>query len=435
MWLLLKFYSLIHFLLLPLILPFELRKRAPKRRLVWIKEKFGFISPPNFKTSRKILWVHAVSLGEVRAVTKFLELATEKFNICLTTTTETGRTFAEKLMAENPNLKIYYNPFDLTFVIKRFLKRINPDALILVETEIWPNMIYVSSKYIPIFLINARLSDKSFKKYKVLSFFFKPIFNKLTAICVQSENYLHKFRAIGVNMNNLYLTGNLKFDITIPFIEFEELEPLRRPVIIAGSTHEGEERLILSSFLKIREASSLLLVPRHPERFERVYKLCREFNGGEDVLTLRYSEFITNQKIYKDLKDKQKKKLVIVVDKIGILASLYRVADVAIIGGSFIPHGGQNPLEAIYWKVPVIVGPHMENFPFVEEFVKERAILQTSPERLSEAINLILNDREFREGLVRRAYAMFMSLTGGSKKTLGIIESYFNQPEKHKNFL
>jgi 3-deoxy-D-manno-octulosonic-acid transferase len=423
MWLLLKFYSLIHLLLLPLIFPFEFRKRDPKRRLVWLKEKFGFISSPNFRDNKQIIWVHAVSLGEVRAITKFLELATQEFNICLTTTTETGRTFAEKLMRKNPNLKVYYSPFDLEFVIKRFLKRINPAALVLVETEIWPNMIYVSSNYIPVFLINARLSNKSFIKYKALSFFFKPILNKISAICTQNENYLHKFKLLGVIPYKLYLTDNLKFDITIPFIKFEGLEILKRPIIIAGSTHEGEEKIILTSFLQIKEASSLLLVPRHPERFERVYKLCQEFIGAEDVTVFKYSELLKN-KPQQMLKDWQEgKKMVVVIDKIGILASLYRIADVAIIGGSFIPHGGQNPLEAIYWKVPVIVGPYMDNFPFVAEFVKEGAILQTTPEGLTEAIHVVLKDKEYREGLVEKAYVMFMRLTGGSKKTLEIITS------------
>lgn len=433
MWLLLKFYSLIHLLLLPLIFPFEFRKRDPKRRLVWLKEKFGFISSPNFRDNKQIIWVHAVSLGEVRAITKFLELATQEFNICLTTTTETGRTFAEKLMRKNPNLKVYYSPFDLEFVIKRFLKRINPAALVLVETEIWPNMIYVSSNYMPVFLINARLSNKSFIKYKALSFFFKPILNKISAICVQDENYLHKFKSLGVIPYKLYLTGNLKFDITIPFIKFEELEILKRPIIIAGSTHEGEEKIILTSFLQIKEASSLLLVPRHPERFERVYKFCQDFIGAEDVIVFKYSELLKN-KPQQMLKDWQEgKKLVVVIDKIGILASLYRIADVAIIGGSFIPHGGQNPLEAIYWKVPVIVGSYMDNFPFVVEFVKDGAILQTTPEGLTEAIHVVLKDKEYREGLVEKAYVMFMRLTGGSKETLEIINSLLKSNQKTKN--
>jgi 3-deoxy-D-manno-octulosonic-acid transferase len=431
MWLLLKFYSLIHLLLLPLILPFEFRKRDPKRRLVWLKEKFGFISSPRFRDNKQILWVHAVSLGEVRAITKFLELAMQEFNICLTTTTETGRTFAEKLMKENPNFKVYYSPFDLKFVIKRFLKKINPAALVLVETEIWPNMIYVSSNYMPVFLINARLSDKSFIRYKALSFFFKQILNKISAICVQNENYLHKFKSLGVILDKLYLTGNLKFDIMIPFIKFEELEILKRPIIIAGSTHEGEEKIILTSFLQIKEASSLLLVPRHPERFERVYKLCQEFIGAKDVIVFKYSELLKN-KPQEMLKDWQEgKKMVVVIDKIGILGSLYRIADVAIIGGSFIPHGGQNPLEAIYWKVPVIVGPYMDNFPFVAEFVKEGAILQTTPDGLTEAIHVVLKDKEYREQLVEKAYAMFKRLTGGSKKTLEIITSSLKSNQKN----
>jgi 3-deoxy-D-manno-octulosonic-acid transferase len=417
---------------LPLIFPLELRKRDPKRRLVWLKEKFGFVSSPYFRNNQKIIWVHAVSLGEVRAITKFLELATQEFNICLTTTTETGRTFAEKLMKENPNFKVYYSPFDLEFVIKKFLKRINPTALVLVETEIWPNMIYVSSNYIPVFLINARLSDKSFIRYKALSFFFKPLLNKISAICVQNENYLHKFKSLGVIPEKLHLTGNLKFDITIPFIKFEELEILKRPIIIAGSTHEGEERIILTSFLQLKESSSLLIVPRHPERFERVYKLCQKLIGAEDVLVFKYSELLKNRP-QEMLKDWQEKKTVVVIDKIGILASLYRIADVAIIGGSFIPHGGQNPLEAIYWKVPVIAGPHMENFPFVAEFVKEGAILQTTPEGLTEAIHLVLTDKGYRERLVEKAYAMFMRLTGGSKKTLEIINSLLKSNLKTKS--
>jgi len=422
--LILKLYSLIHLILLPFILPFEILKRAPKRRSIWLKEKFGFVALPGFSNQQKTLWVHAVSLGEIKAITKFLELVADHFNICLTTTTETGRAYAENLVKEIPNLKVFYNPFDLGFSIKRFLKKINPSALVIVETELWPNMIYISSRSLPIFLINARLSNKSFKNYKALSFFFKPLLNRFSAICVQNEIYLHKFKELGVIPDKLYLTGNLKFDITIKFLEFEKLQWLRRPIIIAGSTHEGEEELILKEFVKLKYQASLLLVPRHPERFDKVYKLClSRLELRKNTLILKYSEIENsqNKELLKDLSPYQK--VVVVVDKIGILASLYRIADLAIIGGSFIPHGGQNPLEAIYWKVPVIVGPYMENFPFVEDFIKEETICQVKPGDLAHTIDLILSDKILRKKLVERAYNLFLSLTGGSVKTLEIIKS------------
>lgn len=417
-------YSLLHILLLPVIIPWELRKRPFHKWILWLKEKFGLASKISFSEKKDILWVHAVSLGEVKAVSQLLKKLSSNFNILLTVITETGRTYGENLSREIPNLKIHYLPFDLSLIWHTFWKKINPKALILVETEIWPNLITFASQRVPVFLINARLSDGSFPKYHKLAFFFKPLLNLLTAICVQDEKYLHRFNQLGVKSEKLYLTGNLKFDLSILPLEFSFLSFLERPIVIAGSTHEPEEEMMLKLFLRIEEIKSLLLVPRHPERFSEVWKLCLEMVGNKaGVFSYSDLEKLKNNKT--PILTSQPERAVILVDRVGILASLYGLADLAVIGGSFIPHGGQNPLEAIYWKVPVIVGPYMENFPFVEEFIREKAIIKVSQVDLEETIKLLLSDKTLRREIAERAYQRFQALSGSTERTLAVLKKFW----------
>ncbi|MCS7279728.1 MAG: 3-deoxy-D-manno-octulosonic acid transferase [Thermodesulfobacteriaceae bacterium] len=415
-------YTLLYFLALVFFLPKEYFKRPKELRKRWLKEKLGFLEKLDFNSNNKeYLWIHAVSVGEVMALKELIRALSPQYKILLSTITDTGRKVALEHF-KDLEVKVIYLPFDLPFCIKRVWKTFNPKALIISETEIWPNLIRVMSSLIPVILINGRLSEKSFKNYKKLKFFIKPILNLFSAIGVQEKLYQHRFQALGVSPEKIILTGNIKFDLEIGDISFSWEKYLKQPIIIAGSTHFPEEKIILKAFLRVfsnRKQGTLLLVPRHPERFEEVEKMIKNLlSDCSEVSFLKVSEiekdenFIERNRAYK---------LIILVDKVGILRYLYRICEIAIIGGSFIPHGGQNPLEAIYWKKTVIVGPHMENFPFIEEFLKKEAICQTSIEKLVETLEDLVQNENQRKELAKRAHQIFKEKGGAIEKTLKII--------------
>jgi len=413
-------YSFLYFLILFFLFPKEFFKRKKNKRLVWLKEKLGFIYEPLFKEKRPIIWVHAVSVGETLAIAPLIKELSKRYNIVLTTITDTGREIAEKRFAGLP-VKIYYLPFDLKGPILRFLKRAKPQALLIAETEIWPNLIKVSSEHIPVSLINGRLSEKSFKNYRLFKFFFDSLLNRLSFLALQEEIYAERFKALGVKEEKIKVVGNLKFDLEIPYREFKELENLPSPIIIAGSTHSPEEELILKTFLKVLSKGSLILVPRHPQRFKEVENLIL------NLLTSLKEE--VEFYLYSALKEKNpffsKERVVLLFDEMGLLGSLYRIGDIAIIGGSFIPHGGQNPLEAIYWKKAVVTGPYMNNFPFVQEFLKEGAILQTNERGLEKTLRELVENEELRKKIGEKAYQLLEKKKGATAKTLTLINSLF----------
>jgi 3-deoxy-D-manno-octulosonic-acid transferase len=222
---------------------------------------------------------------------------------------------------------------------------------------------------------------------------------------------------LGAPEDKIVVTGNTKFDIEIPYISFlwENLVP--RPIIVAGSTHFPEEKLITETFLKIPIPSSLLIVPRHPERYKEVERTINSMIDEKNEIG-----FYKLSELPLDIKDFSK--VIILVDQMGILGSLYRIADIAIIGGSFIPHGGQNPLEAIYWEKPVIFGPSMENFPFIKEFLERGACLQVKEEKLKDLLEDLLKHPNKRAQLGKRAYQIFKQKTGATEKILNLLKTY-----------
>jgi len=413
-------YSFLYFLILFFLFPKEFLKRKKDRRLIWLKEKLGFINEPDFKDKRPIIWVHAVSVGETLAIAPLIKELSKKYNLVLTTITDTGREIAEKRFEGLP-VMIYYLPFDLKGPILGFIKRAKPEALLIAETEIWPNLIKVSSERIPVALINGRLSEKSFKKYRLLKFFFASLLNKLSFLALQEEIYAERFKALGVKEEKIKVVGNLKFDLEIPYREFKELQNLPPPIIIAGSTHSTEEELILKAFLKAIPKGSLILAPRHPQRFKEVENLILNLltSLGEKVEFYLYSALKERPSLF------SKERVIILFDKMGLLGSLYRIGDIAIIGGSFIPHGGQNPLEAIYWKKTVITGPYMNNFPFVQEFLREGAILQTNERGLEKTLRELVESEELKKKIGEKAYQLLEKKKGATAKTLTLIHSLF----------
>ncbi len=418
------FYTFFYFLVLLFFLPKEYFKRPKNLRKKWIKEKFGFLEKSESFSSRECIWIHAVSVGEVISISELVKVLTSYYNVILSTTTDTGQKVALEQF-KNLEVKVIYLPFDLPFCIKKVLKTFKPRALLIAETEIWPNLIKITSSFIPVILINARLSERSFKYYKKIKFFIKPIINSFTAIGVQDELYKARFEEIGVNSEKIFITGNVKFDLEVKEIVFDWEFYLKKPVIVAGSTHFPEEKFILKAFLKIfskEKEGTLLVVPRHPERFEEVERTIKNLlSNYSNILFLKLSDlereksFTSNQNVINF------NKKVILVDKVGILRYLYRICDIAIIGGSFIPHGGQNPLEAIYWKKTVITGPYMENFPFIEEFVKRGAICKVFLENFTYVLETLIKEENLRKEMAEKAYELFLQKKGAKEKTLKMI--------------
>lgn len=405
-------YNLLYLLALSILFPFEYLKRPSHVRKRWLREKLG-IFERNFPSEKdKTVWIHAVSVGETVALSGLIRRLSESYNIVLSTITDTGQTVASERYRDL-NLKVIYMPFDLPFTIGKALDFIKPDLVLIAETELWPNFIRICSKRVPVVLINGRLSESSHRGYRRLRFFFKPILNSLRLICVQEPLYRDRFISLGIPEERVRVTGNLKFDIQIERRDFPWESKIPSPIILAGSTHEDEEELILNAFLELRKGGTLIIAPRHPERFERVEKLIRDKISTYRVKFLRLSE------LSKETIDSS---LIVLVDKIGILGSLYRVCDIAVIGGSFIPHGGQNPLEPAYWSKPIVCGPSMENFPFIEDFVRNNACIKTDRANLKEVLLLLIENHELRVSIGKGAHEIFLAKSGATERTIRALE-------------
>ncbi len=359
-------YTLALYLLTPLVLLRLLwrSRRAPDYRRRW-GERFGF-APQPWPASGAI-WLHAVSVGETQAalplIRGLLQTHPQRAMI-VTTTTPTGSRRVREALADG----VYhsYLPYDLPDAIGRFLGRTRPAALVVMETEIWPNLYRAChQRGIPILLVNARLSPRSFGRYRRLRPLAAEALGRLRLIAAQSAADAERFCALGAPPDKVRALGNIKFDIQIGEDEIAEGQHLRerigagRPVLIAASTHAGEESQVLQAFAAIREAlpeCRLILVPRHPERFddaarlvvERAYRLIRRSSGDDPAEADVY-----------------------LGDTLGELVRLFAAADLAFVGGSLVPVGGHNILEPAALGLPVLHGPHMFNFVEASERLAE----------------------------------------------------------------
>lgn len=405
-------YTLLYVFGMGILFPYEYLKRPSLIRKKWFKDKIGVFEKPTKFYHEKTVWIHCVSVGEVMALSKLISLLSERHNILLSTITDTGQLIAQERFKNLP-LHTIYLPFDIPFFIKRTIQHFCPKVLLLAETELWPNLIKTASQKLPVVLVNGRLSKKSFRNYLKVRFFMRDILDNLTLFMVQDEIYKERFELLGVKKDKILVTGNTKFDIEIPRIEFEWEKDLKKPIIIAGSTHDPEEKEITQYFLELPIEATLLIAPRHPQRFEKVAQEIRDM-----IIPFSEIHFLRLSQIPLRI-EKNYKKLIVLVDKIGVLASLYRICDVAIIGGSFIPHGGQNPLEAIYWKKPVIFGPYMDNFPFVENFIENEAAIQVELKDLGKILKyLLIENTDILYHLAERAYSVFLIHRGATQRIL-----------------
>lgn len=354
------FYSTVFRLILPFVLIrlWWQGRHAPEALANW-RDRIGFIPP----SPAPVIWVHAVSVGETIAAAPLVKtLLAERpdVTVLMTAMTVTGRNQAQTLFGDT--VRYAYSPYDTPGSVRRFLRRARPLALVIMETELWPNMIYqTAGNDTPIYLINARLSERSALSYQRVSGAIRPLLQRISWIAAQAENDARRFVDIGAPADAVSVTGSIKFDIEVTDELREQAAALRtslgrdRPVWIAASTHEGEDRQILEAHLGVLRQfprALLILVPRHPERFDDVAALIAEHG---------LSMARRSRDVPEDVGQ------VYLGDTMGELMMLYGAADIAFVGGSLIERGGHNPLEPASWGMPVVTGPHVFNFADIYE--------------------------------------------------------------------
>ncbi len=388
-----RVYTLLLYLLLPLVLLRLLWRsfRAPAYRQR-LQERFGLFEK---QPAAGGIWLHAVSVGEVQAIeplVQHLRKVHPELPVTITTATPTGSDRVRALFGES--VFHVYCPYDIPWMINNFLQRVRPSILLMVETEIWPNLLTIcQQQQIPSLLGNGRLSEKSARAYQRLGAFTRQTFQRITRLAVQSEDDARRFAELGVPRARMSITGSIKFDMKIPASVLEQTQVLRRlcgedrPVWVAASTHEGEDEQVLDAHTMLLQKlpnALLILVPRHPERFERVTAQARRL--GFKVITRSSGESCDVQTS------------VFMGDSMGEMPIFIGASCVAFIGGSLVPTGGHNMLEASAQGVAVVFGPHVFNFPAIARLLlAEQAAIQVgSSEELAQRVLSWLTDASER---------------------------------------
>ena len=353
--------------------------------------KLGFYKNIKLDHNKETIFFHAVSVGEVNAIEALVKKTRENFpesNIVLSTTTRTGQEIANKKLANTVDAITYF-PFDYFFSVLAFLNVVKPNKIIIAETEIWPDFVYLAKKQnIPVYVVNGRLSPHSYAGYKKFSFFFKPVLSLYEGIFMQTAGDMERIVNVGANPEITKVMGNLKFDIA-PFMNSKEITELARSLelngsrmIVAASTHKGEDEIVLNAFAKLKEEFGnlkLLLAPRHPERYASVETLLKDNGFGYGRRSLN-GTFAQND--------------VVMLDTMGELMKMFSICHFAYIGGSFSSTGGHNPLEANIWGKPVVSGDCVFNFKDIYTYLTQTkaAKLASTPEELLADMKKLLSD-------------------------------------------
>jgi 3-deoxy-D-manno-octulosonic-acid transferase len=408
-------YSFIYTIIIVFLLIPQYLKRPREYRSRWLREKFGSI--PRLGP---VIWVHAVSVGEVGASIMLLRKLRDEhpsLPVILSTITDTGQKVA---MERAPaGTTVAYLPFDAGFVLRRCLRRVRPVIFIIIETELWPNIIrFFARRGTPVVMLNGRISEKSARGYRKISFFMKEVFRHVTFFGMQSGTDEARLLEIGAAKEKILVTGNFKFDMSVKQEIPAWAAALKGPIIVAGSTHTGEEELIISAFkenLSKFPGLKLILAPRHPERFREAEEVVR----AAGIPLLRRSQLGFGNSGVGEFDS-----VVILLDSVGELSAIYGAARIAIIGKSFAGFGGQNPLEPAFWGKPIVCGPHMENFPFMEDFFREGAAFEVQSTGLAKKLKELLIDTGKGEAAGRKARELYMKNAGAVNRAMEIIRRY-----------
>lgn len=418
-------YSCLLYLLIPFVCLRLLWRsiRAPAYRKRW-HERFAWYSGIQ-KPKKPPIWVHAVSVGETQAALPLIHTLLDRYPdtpILVTTITPTGSQRVRDTLGDQ--VMHVYLPYDLPDAVARFLKHMCPKLAIILETELWANLFASchQQQKIPIIIANARLSARSARGYKKINHLIKETLNYTTVIAAQAELDAQRFIQLGASTEKVNTTGNIKFDLQLNIEELTAKKMLwrntwgtQRFILLAASTHEGEEALLLKIYKQLKQQLPdllLVLVPRHPERFNQVAELCK----AENLQTVRRTEDIActqNTDVF-------------LADSIGELMQFYSATDIAFIGGSFVAVGGHNPLEPAILGVPVISASHTFNFSAVYQTLLEAegARRITSPEAFIETISTLYHDKALRQQLGENGKRCVLNNQGALTRLLNIINQH-----------
>lgn len=417
-------YNILFTLFLLFYIPFLFLKSLFQKSLREVlRERLAFY--PSLSPARPI-WIHAASMGEVLCSLPLIRKMREEFysfRMVLTTMTQAGKETARKNLTEVDG--ILYFPFDHPVILKRAFRTLSPSLLLIAETELWPNLLRLcGEKGIPVLLFNGRISQKSFGRYRWLKPLFKIPLRSVSLFLMQTEEDRRRIIEMGVPFEKTRVTGNLKFDQVVsspdPKKESEDKSLLflkSVPLWIAGSTHPGEEEILLRLFKRLKESHPslcLLLAPRHLHRLEEVVRLLkREGLSWVKRTALR-------------AKEEEERKQVILLDTLGELKTLYQYGTIVFIGGSLVPVGGHNPLEPLFFKKCVLFGPHMFNFMEISRHLVDLggAIQVKDEEELAFQMEDLLRDERKRREVGERGYQFVQMHRGATQRSVDEIRAY-----------
>ena len=367
-----------------------------------LNRKLGKFTEPTFNDC-KVIMFHGVSVGEVNAIEKLVKTARKEFpqiKIVVTTGTNTGQEIANKNLSDFVDFITYF-PFDVPMCTEEFLNKIKPTAVYMAETEIWPTFgKQCKKKGIKLYIINGRISDRTFKSYKKLKFFFKPLLRNYAGIFTQSSEDLDKFIQVGANPETTERMNNLKFDITPPVVDFE-LEKGGR-ILLAASTHSGEDEIIIDAYSKLKQKHKdlkLIIAPRHLTRIDEVEPFVGQ-SGFSNAFRSKDADLTIDD--------------IMILDTMGELGKMFNFADISFIGGSFNKTGGHNPLESVIFGKPVLSGPSINNFKDIYAIIKNAGagfVVKDEYEFLKYA-DMLLSNKEFYQKTSKSCEEVFNSQQG-----------------------
>lgn len=411
-------YDLAYFLAALLYVPFLICKGKFHAGFF---TRLGFL--PFERGTERPVWIHAVSVGEAMVARRLAEDLRRRMGgvrFVISTVTPTGNSIARSFATEKD--AVIYSPLDFSFAVSRFIRLINPRLFIAVETEIWPNLVTrLWQRGVPVAVVNARISDASFKGYTFFRFFFSMVFARLTLVCAQTETDRRRFIALGVPEERVRVTGNVKFDFLPPAsgLDAHGLLGLGREeqLLVCGSTHPGEEEAVLMAYAELRARHvglRMLIAPRHPERAQEVASLIEK----RGFSCRRVSRL-------KEGQEEPSPHDIFLLDTVGDLFSFYQSAEAVFVGGSLVRRGGHNILEPVSLAKPVVIGPHTFNFRQITGmFVSRKAAIQVrTGKELVDSLDRLLSNRAYAQDIGRRAQELLRENRGAAERTLECMAS------------
>jgi len=428
-------YNILLVLLSLLASPYFVWKMATVRKhRAGFRQRLGFYPPSKGggRPGDRSVWIHAVSIGELLATIPLYRLLRETHrDLPVTVSTVTGTAMAVARQRLDDARQIIYLPFDYPFPIRRALRCVNPRLLVHTESEIWPNLLFMLGRRgIPSAIVNGRISARSCRRYGRFRFFYKWLLRNVSVFGMQSRQDCLRMIRIGADPRKIHRTGNMKFDIRGPRDSESIREGIRRDlrfpagtrIFLAGSTHAGEEEVLLDALARLRSAGTALqmvLAPRHPERCPDVERLSRE----RGLSTVRRTRSRDRQGFLEQD--------ILILDTIGELFRAYSIADVVFLGGSLVPIGGHNILEPLWYRKPVLVGPHTEK---IEEVVRDLrevggvVVVRDAPET-ADAVGTLLRDPACRHEISEAAHGVLRKYQGATERNLALLEPFLLDPD------